>query len=55
MEATINKSNIVKLMREIREQFSLEIMNMSFEEQKLFLKNTLKEQKDKRKTIIKGV
>jgi len=49
MEAVINKPNVVKLMREIRDQFSLDIMNMSFEEQKAYIKKMLKEQKEKRK------
>lgn len=49
METVINKPNVVKLMREIRDQFSLDIMNMSFEEQKAYIKKMLKEQKEKRK------
>lgn len=49
MEAVINKQNVVKLMREIRDQFSLEILNMTFEEQKAYIKKMLKEQKAKRK------
>jgi len=49
METTINKSNVVKLMREIRNQFSLDIMNMSFEEKKAYIKKCLKESKEKRK------
>ena len=49
MEAVINKPNVVKLMREIRDQFSLDIMNMSFEEQKAYIKKMLKEQKEKRR------
>jgi len=51
MEAVINKMNVVKLMREIRDQFSLDIMNMSFEEQKVYIKKMLKEQKEKRKKL----
>ena len=50
MEAIINKPNVVKLMREIRDQFSLDIMNMSFEEQKTYTKKMLQEQKEKRKS-----
>ncbi|RLD77325.1 MAG: hypothetical protein DRJ10_12140 [Bacteroidetes bacterium] len=52
METTINKTDIVKLMREIRDQFSLDIMNMSFGEQKAYLKKHLEELKNKRKKII---
>lgn len=52
MEATINKPDVVKLMREIREQFSLDIMNMSFGEQKAYLKKRLDELKRKRKKPI---
>ena len=48
MEATINKPDVVKLMREIRDQFSLDIMNMSFEEQKSYLKKRILELKRKR-------
>ena len=39
-------------MREIREKLSLEIMNMSFEEQKKYLKNQIKEQKERRKNTL---
>lgn len=49
METTVNKPNVVKLMREIRDQFSLDIMNMTFEEQKAYIKMRLKNQKEKRK------
>ena len=49
MEAIINKPNVVKLMREIHDQFSLDIMNISFEEQKAYIKKMLDEQKGKRK------
>lgn len=49
MEAVINKPNVVKLMREIRDQFSLDIMNMNFEEQKAYIKKKLKDKKEKRK------
>ena len=49
MEAVINKQDVVKLMREIRNQFSLDIMNMNFNEQKAYIKKMLKEQKEKRK------
>jgi len=52
MEAIINKPDVVKLMREIREQFSLDIMNMSFGEQKAYLKKRLDELKRKRKKPI---
>lgn len=52
MEVAINKPNIVKLMREIRNQFSLDIMDMSFEEQKTYIKKMLKEQKEKRKNKL---
>ncbi len=49
MEVIINKPNVVRLMREIRDQFSLEIMNMSFDEKKAYIKKHLKEIKEKRK------
>lgn len=52
MEVAINKPNIVKLMREIRNQISLDIMDMSFEEQKTYIKKMLKEQKEKRKNKL---
>ena len=55
MEAIINKPNVVKLMREIRDQFSLDIMNMSFEEQKTYTKKMLQEQKEKRKKAQQSV
>ena len=41
METIINKPDVVKLMREIREQLSMDITNMSFAEQKAYLKNQI--------------
>ncbi|MEA3495606.1 MAG: hypothetical protein U9R42_06170 [Bacteroidota bacterium] len=52
MEETINKPGVVKLMREIRDKFSLDIIDMSFEEQKAYLKKRLKELKRKEKKPI---
>jgi hypothetical protein len=37
------KFDAVKTMREIRDQFSKEIMNMTFAEEKAYLKKLLKE------------
>ena len=48
MEAIINKPDVVKLMREIRDKLNLDIMNMSFEEQKAYLKKRLEELKRKK-------
>ena len=48
MKAIINKPDVVKSMREIRDQLCLDIMNMSFEEQKTYVKKTLKNQKENR-------
>ncbi|MGB1283121.1 MAG: hypothetical protein ACPG44_01505 [Polaribacter sp.] len=53
MEVTVNKSNIVGLMREIREKLSLDLMNMSFEEQKEYLSTQIKLRKEKRATAHK--
>jgi len=53
MEKIISKPNIVKLMRNIRDQFSLDIMDMSFEEKKAYIKKRLKEKKEKRKNALK--
>jgi hypothetical protein len=51
MEAKTNKKNfeVIKSMREIRDKFSMEIMDMSFEEEKAYLKELLKEKR--RKTV----
>lgn len=48
MEATVNTSNNVKLMRKIREKSSLELMNMTFEEQKAHMKSFIEKQKKQR-------
>ena len=46
MATKVNKPNVVKLMREIRDQLSLDIMNMSFEEQKAFMSKQIKKRKE---------
>ena len=54
METTINKPNIVKLMRKIRDEFSFDILNMSLEEEKKYLKKQLDNLKRKRKDYNKS-
>lgn len=43
-----SKTGMVLKMREIRDKFSLEIMDMTFEEEKEYIKNQLAELKRKR-------
>ena len=45
---TTNKTDIVKKMRDIRDKFSTEIMNMTFEQEKEYIKNQLAELKLKK-------
>jgi hypothetical protein len=45
MKTTINKASLVKKMREIRDNLSLEIMDMTFEQEKEHIKNQLTELK----------
>ena len=40
-----SKTGLVKKMRQIREKLSSEILDMSFEQEKLFLQNQLKKLK----------
>jgi hypothetical protein len=48
MKTTTNKSDLVKTMREIRDQFSLEIMDMTFDQEKEYIKSQLAELKLKK-------
>lgn len=48
MKTAINRTDLVKKMREIRDKFSNEIMNMTFEQEKEYIKNQLAELKLKR-------
>jgi hypothetical protein len=48
MKTITNKSSMVRQMRTIRDTFSLEIMNMSFEQEKEFIKMQLADLKSKR-------
>ena len=45
MKTTTSKLDIVKKMREIRDKLSLEIMDMSWEQEKKYLENQLAELK----------
>lgn len=44
----MSKTNLVKTMREIRDKFSLEIMDMTFDQEKEYIKNQLAELKLKK-------
>lgn len=48
MKTTTNKADIVKKMRDIRDKFSMEIMDMTFEQEKKYIKNQLAELKLKK-------
>jgi hypothetical protein len=43
MKRTTNKTNSVKKMREIRDKLSIEIMDMTFDQEKEYIKNQLAE------------
>lgn len=49
MEKTINKPNVVELMREIRNNLGIDISKMTFEEEREYLKTQLDALKRKRK------
>ncbi len=49
MKTTTIRTDIVKKMREIRDKFSLEIMDMTLEQEKEFIKNQLAELKLKKR------
>lgn len=48
MKTKIKKVNIVKDMRKIRDKISLEIMDLTFDQEKEYIKTKLKELKNKR-------
>ena len=50
MKTIKNKTGIVKKMREIRDKFSKEIMDMSFEQEKEFIKSQLADLKLKKQS-----
>ncbi len=49
MKTTTGKADIVKTMREIRDKLSLEIMDMTFAQEKEYIKSQLAELKLKRR------
>ena len=51
MKTVINKPNAVQLMRDIRDQFSREIQDMSLAEQKDYMRNFLNKQKKKERSV----
>lgn len=48
MKTTTSKTGLVKKMREIRDKISIEIMDMTFEQEKEYIKNQLTELKLKK-------
>jgi hypothetical protein len=48
MKTTPNRTDLVKKMREIRDKFSIEIMDMTFDQEKEYIKNQLAELKKKK-------
>ena len=50
MKTIMNKPNVVALMRTIRNQLSLEIQNMSLEEEKEYMQKIIQDRKNKRNT-----
>ena len=49
MKTTTNNTDIVKKMREIRDKFSEEILDMTWVQEKEYIKNQLAELKSKRR------
>lgn len=48
MKTTANKSGLVRKMRTIRDKFSMEIMDMSFEQEREYIKMQLADLKSKK-------
>jgi hypothetical protein len=48
MKTITNKTDLVKKMREIRDKLSIEIMDLTFEQEKEYIKNQLAELKFKK-------
>ena len=48
MKTIINKTGVVSEMRSIRDKFSMEIMDMSFEKEREYIKMQLAELKSKK-------
>lgn len=48
MKTTTNRTDLVKKMREIGDKFSTEIMDMTFDQEKEYIKNQLAELKLKK-------
>ena len=48
MKTTTSRTDLVKKMREIRDKFSIEIMDMTFDQEKEYIKNQLAELKLKK-------
>ena len=48
MKTTTSKTDLVKKMREIRDKFSEEILDMTWEQEKEYIKNQLAELKSKK-------
>jgi hypothetical protein len=48
MKTITNKTDLVKKMRDIRDKFSLEIMDMTFEQEKEYIKKQLADLKLKK-------
>ena len=48
MKTITNKTDLVKKMREIRDKLSIEIMDLTFEQEKEYIKNQLAELKLKK-------
>jgi hypothetical protein len=50
MKTITNKTDLVKKMREIRDKFSLEIMDMTFDQETEYIKNQLAQLKLKKRS-----
>ena len=51
MKTNKERNDLVKKMRAIRDKFSLEIMNMTFEQEKEYIKKQLAELKLKKQSM----
>jgi hypothetical protein len=52
MKTTTNNADLVKKMREIRDKFSIEIMDMTFDQEKEYIKDQLAELKLKKQSRL---
>ena len=55
MKANNNKTDLIEQLRKIRDKFSIEIQDMTFEQEKEYIKKQLTELKLKKRNVKKTV